>query len=76
MTARGDSAGNSGIQLFMTKKLKFRSPIAKAMHETVSGMHRLGLVDDDTMRKCNERCIIEVEPSKPVTRKSKNGKSA
>jgi putative transcriptional regulator len=46
----------------MTKtKTKFRSPIAEAMHETVSGMHRLGLVDKKTMREFDVRCLTNAE---------------
>ncbi len=46
----------------MTKtKTKFRSPIAEAMHETVRGMHRLGLVDKKTMREFDVRCLTSVE---------------
>ena len=46
----------------MTKKRKFRSPIAEAMHETVSGLHRLGLVDKTTMREFDVRCLTPIEP--------------
>lgn len=46
----------------MTKtKTKFRSPIAEAMHETVRGMHRLGLVDKKTMREFDVSCLTSVE---------------
>jgi putative transcriptional regulator len=43
-------------------KPKFRSEIAAAMHETVSGMYRLGLVDKKTMRDFDIRCLTTVEP--------------
>jgi putative transcriptional regulator len=46
----------------MKRKPKFRSPIAEAMHETISGMHRLGLVDKMTMREFDLRCLTTVEP--------------
>jgi putative transcriptional regulator len=46
----------------MTKtKPKYRSEIAAAMHETVQGMHRLGLVDKKTMRDFDVRCLTSVE---------------
>jgi putative transcriptional regulator len=48
----------------MTKKAakaKYRSEIAGAMHETVRGMHRLGLVDKKTMRDFDVRCLTAVE---------------
>ena len=34
------------------------------MHESVSGMYRLGLVDETTMRKFDARCIVVVKPKK------------
>ncbi len=42
-------------------KNKYRSEIAEAMHETVRGMHRLGLVDKQTMRDFDVRCLTTVE---------------
>lgn len=42
----------------MKKKVQFRSPIAAAMHETVRGMHRVGVVDRQTMREFDARCLI------------------
>ena len=48
----------------MTKtaaKSKFRSPIAEAVHEGISGMHRLGLVDRQTMREFDVRCLTPVD---------------
>lgn len=47
------------------KKTRFRSPIAEAMHETVSGMHRLGIVDKKTMRDFDVRCLTSVEDLTP-----------
>jgi putative transcriptional regulator len=43
------------------KKTKFRSPIAEAMHETVRGMHRVGLIDKKTMRDFDVRCLTLIE---------------
>ena len=45
----------------MAKKAKFRSEIAKAVHEGVRGMHRLGLADKRTMREFDLRCLTAVE---------------
>ena len=46
----------------MTKTTtKYRSNIAAAMHETVSDMHRLGLVDKKTMREFDVRCLTQTE---------------
>lgn len=39
---------------------KFRSKIAEAMHGTVSGLHKAGLVDVRTMRSFDRRCLTEV----------------
>ncbi len=66
----------------MTKKApeaKYRSEIAEAMHETVRGMHRLGLVDNSrssspeggsankkTMRDFDVRCLTAVEDLSPA----------
>ena len=46
----------------MATKHKFRSPISEAVHEGVSGLHRLGLVDKTTMREFDLRCLTTVEP--------------
>ena len=46
----------------MTTKRKFRSPISEAVHEGISGMHRIGLVDKTTMREFDLRCLTAVEP--------------
>jgi putative transcriptional regulator len=45
----------------MGKKTKYRSEIAKAVHEGVRGMHRLGLADKKTMREFDVRCLTSVE---------------
>lgn len=47
-------------------KLKYRSEISEAMHETVRGMHRLGLVDKQTMRDFDVRCLTSVEDLEPA----------
>lgn len=39
---------------------KFRSKIAEAMHGTVSGLHKAGLVDTRTMRDFDRSCLTEV----------------
>lgn len=43
------------------KKSKFRSRVAAAMHETVQGMHRAGVVDKKTMREFDIRCLTSIE---------------
>ena len=42
-------------------KTKFRSEIAEAMHETVRGMHRLGLAGKATMRDFDVRCLTSID---------------
>ncbi|MGO9485095.1 MAG: helix-turn-helix domain-containing protein [Rhodomicrobium sp.] len=49
-----------------TPKAKYRSEIAGAMHETVSGMHRLGLVDKKTMRDFDACCLTVVDELTPA----------
>lgn len=46
----------------MKPKRKYRDPIAAAVHEGVSGMYRLGLVDKTTMREFDMSCLTVVEP--------------
>jgi len=46
----------------MAKKTKkYRSEIARAVHEGISGMRRLGLVDKKTMREFDMRCLTPIE---------------
>ena len=42
----------------MTKK--YKSELRAALHETVEGLHRIGLVDKTTMRDFDERCLTAV----------------
>ncbi len=43
----------------MTKR--YKSELRAALHETVEGLHRIGLVDKRTMRHFDERCLTAVE---------------
>jgi putative transcriptional regulator len=47
----------------MTKK--YRSKALGALHETVRGLHRLGLVDTKTMREFDASCLTTVEKLSP-----------
>ena len=51
----------------MTRKTspKFHSGIAEAVHETASGFHRIGLIDQKTMREFDASCLTAVEPLTP-----------
>ncbi len=41
---------------------KYRSPMAEAVHETMSDAHRLGVIDKQTMREFDVLCLTPVEP--------------
>ena len=43
----------------MTKR--YKSELRAALHETIEGLHRIGLVDKKTMRHFDERCLTVVE---------------
>lgn len=43
-------------------KKKFQSDIAEAVHESASGLHRIGLINKKTMRKFDASCLTPVEP--------------
>ena len=47
----------------MTKK--YRSEALGAVHETVQGLHKLGLVDAKTMREFDASCLTTVQPLSP-----------
>lgn len=44
---------------------KYRSKPLQALHETVQGLHRLGLLDTKTMREFDASCLTAVEPLSP-----------
>jgi putative transcriptional regulator len=46
----------------MKAKKQFHSPIAEAVHETASGLHRIGLLDAKTMREFDASCLTTIEP--------------
>src|ERR1700680_1551122 len=41
---------------------KYRSRLSEAIHETAAGMHRIGLIDQETMRGFDASCLTAVEP--------------
>jgi putative transcriptional regulator len=47
------------------RKTKYRSKIARNVHETVRGLHRIGLADKRTMRRFNASCLTTVEELTP-----------
>jgi len=49
----------------MAKRLRYRSSIARSVHETVRGLHRIGLADKRTMRRFDQSCLTAVEELTP-----------
>lgn len=47
----------------MTKQ--YRSDIMASIHETAEGMHAVGLMNKQTMRKFDEACLTPVRPLSP-----------
>jgi putative transcriptional regulator len=45
---------------------KYRSDALEAVHETVLGLHCIGLVDAKTMREFDASCLTTVEKLSPV----------
>ena len=41
---------------------KYRSRLSAALHETAAGMHRIGLIDKETMRELDASCLTAVAP--------------
>ncbi len=49
-----------------TKARNPESDILAVMHETVTGLHRIGLVDQATMRSFDVMCLTTVESLSPA----------
>lgn len=49
-----------------TKVRKPESDILATMHETVAGLHRIGLVDQATMRSFDAMCLTPVDDLSPA----------
>lgn len=47
------------------KAKTYRSEIAAAVHETVEGMHKAGVVDKQTMREFDASCLATATPLPP-----------
>jgi hypothetical protein len=56
-----------------TKTGKPRSRLSAALHETASGMHRIGLIDTATMRKFDASCLMAAEPRSAMEREDEAG---
>jgi len=60
----------------MTKK--YKSPALAALHESMQGLHDIGLVDTKTMRKFDGSCLTPIEsmtPDEIIATRSKEGVS-
>jgi putative transcriptional regulator len=44
-----------------SKQRRFRSRLAAAIHETAAGLHRIGLLDRETMRQFDVSCLTKIE---------------
>lgn len=44
---------------------KYRSAASAAIHETASDLHRIGLMDDKTMREFDVLCLTPVQKMSP-----------
>jgi putative transcriptional regulator len=44
---------------------KTKSPILAAVHETVTGLHKAGVMDQVTLREFDQLCLPPVEPLEP-----------
>jgi putative transcriptional regulator len=47
------------------KKKRTGSGILNSVHETVAGLHRVGVIDKATMREFDALCLTPVEPLSP-----------
>lgn len=45
---------------------KSKSPILAAVHETATGLHRAGVMDQMTLREFDRICLPPVEPLEPA----------
>jgi len=55
-------------------KKKYQSEALEALHETATGLHRLGLIDTKTMRDFDVSCLTSIEKlsAKEIAKVRKN----
>jgi DNA-binding transcriptional regulator YiaG len=53
----------------MAEPERYRSDIARSVHRTVRGLHRIGLVDNTTMSRFDAKCL-----KKPAQRSPKKSR--
>lgn len=44
---------------------KYRSKLSAAVHESMSDLHEIGLIDKRTMREFDDRCLTRAGPLSP-----------
>ncbi|MEH1783132.1 MAG: hypothetical protein V7K67_08625 [Nostoc sp.] len=44
---------------------KKKSAILEAVHETATGLHKAGLMDETTLREFDRMCLSGIEPLEP-----------
>ena len=44
---------------------KYRSDVIAAIHETMAGLHKIGAIDKQTMRRFDETCLTAARPLSP-----------
>ena len=44
---------------------QYRSPLMASIHETAEDLHSAGVIDKQTMREFDERCLTPARPLKP-----------
>ena len=42
--------------------MKYKSEIFAAIHETMQGLHDIGVIDKKTMRDFDKSCLTEIKP--------------
>ena len=51
----------------MSKAKHYKSGLMASIHESVEGLHHIGVVDKTTMRDFDNACLLEVEEMTPET---------
>jgi len=64
------------MKLRMKSKSKFKSDAFEAMHSAVSGMFRAGSIDEKTMRRFDQSCLVSQDAEvKPSSKQNANRKT-
>ena len=52
--------------------MKYKSNVCAAIHETMQGLHDIGLIDDAQMRQFDKSCLTPVPPIGRTSRQPQN----